>query len=470
MTARYLVGDVHEQLDTLDWRIWPYGYAERFYAGHWISAEYQQVLSAAIVRAVYGKKRKLIVNMPPRHGKSELLDLWGPVWYLDLNPEMRVMLVTYGQDLSDEWAGKARDVLQGRAEEFRVRVSRDSTAKKRWFTTRGGGMYAVGIDSTITGRGGNKIIIDDPHKDWREAQSQVQRDNIWDQYLGTITHRLEPGPDGGPGAEIVVQTRWHEDDFTGRLTAADPDAWEHLVIPAIAERDDPLGRAEGEPLMPERFPIERLRELEERLGPHIFSAVFQQHPSAPLGAIFHRSWWQRYEFIPPGIEQWLGSWDMAFKDNDDSDYVVGQVWARQGANLYLIDQVRDRMDFPATKKAVKALAAKWPRCSAWVIEDKANGPAIIAELRNTVGGLLPFSPRDSKEARAHAVAPHVASGNCYLPGFAWVQDLIDEAANFPFGVNDDQVDAFTQAAIHMGVASPILVSETYQDARLKGRR
>lgn len=472
--ATQTTSDVTERLQNIEpWRLWPAGYAQKCGHGQWVLARHHELISRKITEATFGPKRRLLITLPPRHGKSELTSHYGPVWFLDLFPELRGAIATYGDEFSEEWGQKVRDTINDNPGLLRVRLRKDTTAKRRWTTTHGGGLIAIGVGGRFVGRGADFLVIDDPHKDWAEAHSIVKRDAVWDWWPGTARHRLEPG-----AVVIVIMTRWHEDDFAGRLLTEQPELWEHVRLPAIAEGDDVLGRKEGEALWPEKYNIDELRQLEQELGPYLFGAIFQQNPSSPEGAILKRGWWRYYDYLPePRTQaQWLTSWDMTFKDTDGTDYVVGQVWARYGGDKYLVDQVRDRMTFTKTCEQVQRLAKKWPQCTAHIIEEKANGSAVINMLSSIVPGMLPWNPTDSKEARAWAVSPHVQSGNCYLPNpnvetFRWVKDFIDECAQFPEGMNDDMVDTFTQAMIKgFDVGVPILGVEKQATGRRRGRR
>jgi predicted phage terminase large subunit-like protein len=205
-------------------------------------------------------------------------------------------------------------------------------------------------------------------------------------------------------------------------------------------------------LWPERFNVETLDNFKREMGSGAFNAQYQQHPSLPEGNIFKREWWRLYDRKPAEMavemETLWQSWDMAFKETKDSDFVVGQVWGLKGANRYLLDEVRGRMDFVGTKAAVRMLTEKWPAAKKKLVEDKANGPAIISELRNSIIGLIAVEPDGSKEARAYSVTPEIESGNVYLPSPAncsWIDDYIEELSAFPKGANDDRVDTTTQA-------------------------
>lgn len=464
-------------VDQVDWRVTPIGYGTHLSDGQWWSAPHLEVIAAAVVETVLTGGR-LIVTLPPRHGKSELIDVWTPVWFLDLFPERRVILSTYNDTFAAEWGEKVRDHIKANPDRLQVRLKGDTTAKNRWRTNKGGTFYAVGVGSGITGRGGDLVIVDDPHKDWAEANSEVYRNRIWNWWLSTLYTRLEPG-----AAVVVCLTRWHENDFVGRLLESDTaDDWRVINLPALAEGGDVLGRAEGEALWPERYDRERLLHTQKTLGPYVFGGMYQQHPSAPEGQILKRASWRWYVTLPPGIEQWLGSWDMNFGEGAEPDYVVGQVWARKGANCYLAWETRGRWDFTETRKQVRRLASDWPQVTNWIVEAKANGPAIISDLRNEVAGLNGYSPKDSKVARAYAVAPILDAGNVFLqqdvtwdpmvPGTlpTTPADLIDECAAFDSGLFDDQVDCTTQALLHLLGGSAILKDATVRDQRGAGRR
>ena len=289
----------------------------------------------------------------------------------------------------------------------------------------------------------NCLIIDDPIKNNEEAQSQTMRDKVWDEWETTLSTRLHKG-----ASVIVVMTRWHEDDFVGRLLERSPYNWERIRMPAIAEDDnDLLGREVGTSLAPELGYDEEWAEIKKKeVGSKTWASLYQQRPSASEGNIFNRNWWQYYESLPRFFDEQIISWDLTFKDNNDNDYVVGQVWGRKGADYYLVDQVRDKMDFPTTVTAVRNLSNKYPRAAAKLIEDKANGPAVIATLKREVNGIIPVNPQGSKVARAQAITPFIESGNVFLPKHKeFSYDLIEEAAAFPNGKHDDQVDSASQA-------------------------
>jgi len=421
----------------------------------WLLAEHLMAVEA-------GRIKRLIVELPPRHGKSETTTVKFPAWYLGRNTSKRVIIASHTASLAARFSMRARnDFEQFAPEIWGVSLSKDASAMYRWDIEDPdmpegqppGGMIAAGVGGPITGHGAHLAIIDDPVKDAEDANSETQREAKWDWYRFVLRTRLMPG-----GAIVLVLTRWHEDDLAGRLLKAaesDPDAdqWTVLRLPAIAEDGelDPLGREPGEALWPEQYDEAALREIKSSVGSYVWAALYQQRPTPAEGGVFKRQWWKYYRVAPGRFEEVIQSWDMTYKDNKDNDFVVGQVWGRIGADKYLLDQVRERMDFPTTVQAVKNLTAKWRTAHRKLIEDKANGPAVISSLRSKISGLIAVNPQGGKEARAAAVSPDVEAGNVYLPDptiAPWIGDFVEECAAFPGGAHDDQVDAMTQALVY----------------------
>lgn len=450
------------------WRLYPHLYAQRMSGGKWKPYRYLEHLSYVIHNAVFSGKGRVIVQAPPRHGKSKLLSQWVPIWYLDLMPERSVILTSYEADFAAHWGREVRNEIHSNAE-IVVGVSEDSSAANRWTTPSGGGMVTSGIGGPITGRGGHLLIVDDPIKNWQQATSATYRQTCKDWFNSTLYTRQEPG-----ACVIVIMTRWHEDDLVGWLLREQGDKWVNVRLPAIAEAADSMGRVEGEPLCPERYNLTALTGedgkggIRKAVGPLVWNGLYQQNPSSLKGDIVERAWMQKYwRTVPPGCV-YAQSWDMAFKDGVKSSPVVGQVWARKGAEFYLVDQVRERMDFNTTLKAVRDLSIKWPQCRAKVVEDKANGPAVINALSKEIPGLIPYSPRGSKLARLAAVSPFYSAGNVFLPDptiFPWVVDYVNELAAAPNAPMMDQADASSQildhwAGGHLTTVAPAGVERT----------
>lgn len=432
-----------------------------------------EVLGEAVRDVENGKSRKIIIEMPPRTGKTTLGTLLTPAWALARNSDWPLALTSHDGGLATSWGRQIRRWAEGGALGEHVKVAKDAGAASAWETTDGGKLLSISIRESFTGRGAKVLVIDDPHKDFVEAHSATLRKNVWEWWLSVAQTRLEP-----PSLVIVTLTRWHEDDFVGRLLSKDypgnPDDWEVIRLPALAEEGDVLGRAEGEPLYSplinetEEEAVQRWKEVRESVGEYVWSAMYQQRPAPSEGAIFMldklRYWTTDPARVTPDGSavlldpdalahgKWLDSWDCTFKGGDNSDYVVGQRWVRVGADRYLIDQRRGRWTFTQTLDQMKAWGNGGGPHGAHVhqrlIEDTANGTAALDVLRKKIAGLKPITPRGSKEVRARAVTPEIESGNVLLPHpseHAWVKDLISELRNFPHDKHDDQVDALTQA-------------------------
>lgn len=429
-------------------------------------------LAKAVEDVENGQSRNLVISMPPRMGKSTLASQYLQVWLLRQHPEWKIGMISHDSSLAVTWGRAVRRFAENRPE-LGIRIAPDAGAAQEWETREHGGILARSVGGSITGRGFKVLLIDDPVKDFVTAHSEVFRKNLWEWWLSTAQTRLEP-----PSLTIVIGTRWHEDDFIGRLLSedheGDPNEWEVISFPALAdEESDVLGRALDEPLIsplidetPEES-VQRWEKIKKDVGSYTWSALYQQKPSAPKGAIFDVGWWHYWTTDPRKVTEdghiilfdpndhsgtWVESWDCAFKDTKTSDFVVGQRWVRREAQIFLAQQVRGRWSFTKTLPQMETFSAPW--VAARLVEDKANGTAILDTMRRRLTGLIPINPREGKEARARAVSPLVEAGNVYLPhpsepGCEWVTDLIDETRNFPTGAHDDQVDAMSQALFRL---------------------
>lgn len=414
-----------------------------------------QVLARRLQQVAEGRLKRLMVFLPPRHSKSETVSRLFPAYYVYRHPHRKVALTSYNADIArDELSVWARDYYRA----FGGRLDKATSAKKKWNTLAGGGVWSAGVGGPITGRGFHVGIIDDPLKNEEEAHSETVRTRQKRWYQSTWYPRQERG-----AAMIVVQTRWHQDDLSGWLLDEEsgdhPEGWHVISLPAIAEESppkvpdsctvEPDDRQPGEALCPDRKDRDELLQTKERVGSYFWNALWQQRPSPEEGSILKRHWWQFHGFEMPEFDQLIQSWDMAFKGTEASDYVVGQVWGRIRPDKYLLDQVRERMEFTEALRAVRHLKSKWPKSGGIYVEDKANGPAVISALQSEISGLIPYSPEGrSKAARYRAVSPQVEAGNVYLPDpgeFPWVKGFIDECARAPTGAHDDQADAAAQA-------------------------
>ncbi len=410
-----------------------------------------------------GQIRRLLISMPPRHMKSLAVSVFWPCWEWITHPERRWLFCSYAARLAVRDSLKCRRMVE--SPWYRERwgdrfvLTSDQNEKSRFENDRAGYRIAIGVGGAATGEGGDRVVVDDPHN-IREAESDTIRQGVldwWDQVMST---RLN---DPKTGAMIIVMQRVHENDLGGHVLQQ--GGYEELKLPAEYEGSrqvtsigwkDP--RAEpGELLWPQRFGREEVEGLKRSLGSYAAAGQLQQRPSPAEGGILKRHWWRFYRDAPGKFREVIQSWDCSFKDSSTSDFVVGQVWGRNGADKYLLDQVRGRMDCPATIQAVKRLSEKWPQTHAKLVEDKANGPAVVAMLKHEIAGLIAVNPEGGKEVRAHAVSPQIEAGNVYLPDPSiapWINAFIEECAAFPNGTFDDQVDAMSQALVYLG-ARPV---------------
>jgi len=437
-------------------------YTRPFYEPNW----HHEALCRKLDRFARGEIKRLMVFMPPRHGKSELVSRCLPAFLMGRDPDAQIIAVSYSSDLagrmnrdvqriidSDEYQRLFPDtkLAQEHAKTYGQKYMRTSDLFE--VVGRYGTYRCSGIGGGITGMGARWVIVDDPIKNQDEAHSITYRDKVWDFYTSTLYTRLEA--DSGI---LVTLTRWHEDDLAGRLLKlakedSRADQWDQVVWPAIKESpptpDDP--RDEGEALWESRFPAQVV-ERNKANGTYVWNALFQQRPAPPEGNIINRDWFRYYDELPAKTSSWLQSWDLTFKASKGGSFVVGQVWCRSQANFYLVDQYRARPDFPATIEAMMMMFKRWPEARLKLVEDAANGPAVIASLRDKVPGIVAVAVgRATKESRLHAVSPMIESGNVYLPRKApWLGDFIEEVVSFPNAPNDDQVDTMTQALNRYG--------------------
>lgn len=422
-------------------------------------------IADALRRVATGECKRLMIVMPPRHGKSTLASRYFPAWFLGLNPDSRIIATSYASRLAERFSRFSRNVVSDPKYPFDVSLAKDSRSADVWdLHAHAGGYISAGVGGSITGEGANVLLIDDPVKGAKESDSPTTRENTIEWFQETAYPRLEAG-----GAIVMIGTRWRDDDLLGFVLKQQEqggDRWEVLHFPAVNHQ--------GEALWPEKYPIPELMLRKNNMTSRSWAAQYQGNPIPDEGGTFKQWWWSFWHYpgqpLPPvtvkgpsgaSIQKapvslptrWDGqsqSWDMSFKETDDGSYVVGQVWGSHGAGRWLLDQYRARVDFTQTVLAVRALTARWPTTRAKYIENKANGPAVISTLRREIPGIIEVEPEGSKEARANAMSYFVEAGNVYLPHpmiAPWVTTFIEECARFPLGENDDQVDALTQALL-----------------------
>jgi predicted phage terminase large subunit-like protein len=438
------MGTAKKGVDEDLWRSSPEYYAERMSGGKWIRYRHLDYVAKIARKAIYQGGARLIFTMPPRHGKSEFLTNWVATWFLDTWSDKKVIVASYGDRLAKFFGRRVKNNLMDN-ELSTVTIRTDSKAATEFETDEGGGMITAGIGGSITGRGGDLILIDDPIKTPQEAFSPVVRESQKEWFRSVLYTRLEPG-----GTIILIMTRWHEDDLAGWLLREHEDKWTLINLPALAEKDDPLGREPGKALCPERYDEKALNEILESIKQRPFEAIYQGHPTPLEGAIFKRQFWKRWKELPE-FQEVKQSWDTTVKE-DGTSFVVGQVWGRRGADKYLLDQIRGKWGMTELLDKFRKLSAKHPKAHRKEVEAKANGPAIENLLKREIPGIILVEPLGGKEVRALAVAPQVESGNVFIPAdevmYPWVDGFIEECASFPRSENDDQVDAMTQAIVN----------------------
>ena len=394
----------------------------------------------------------LILESPPQHGKSMNVTEALPSWCLGRHPDWRVILASYNDDSAERFARRNREKIAAygeklfglsiagvnRATEFEVRAKRQRAP---------GRLISRGILSGITGNSANLLLIDDPIKNRTEADSETRRSQLWDEWLNSLKSRLAAG-----AKVVVIMTPWHEDDLAARLAAGEKNV--RLVrIPVEAEENDPMGRAVGEPLCPELGKGKRwLEQFKQSYlgdahgGERAWRALYQCAPRAEEGGVVKRAWWRFYEKTDgERFAREVISVDAAFKGGENNDFVAIQVWGKRDNDYFLRYCLNRHMDFPQTLAAIRTVRQLFPQAMTVLIEDKANGSAIIQTLQKEMF-CVPVTPLGGKTARVHAVSPAIESGHVYLPrGEEWVEAFVDQFTAFPAGKHDDMVDSATQA-------------------------
>lgn len=434
----------------------------RFQRFHRLICEYMEA-------AERGDIRDLMIFVPPRHGKTEIVSNAFPAWVMGRQPTSKIILASYNADLAVRNSRIARNKLEEPAWPFpEVRIPRDSSAAGRWGTEDGGEVLAAGVGGGITGFGADYLIIDDPFKGREEADNVREQERVWNWYREDASPRRMP-----KGRRILVMTRWHKGDLAGRILN-EPNAmnrWTVLELPAVCDRPgDPLGRKLGDPLDPERFPIEELELFREDAGARGWAALYQQQPTSERGAVFEREWWQTYDLdrlLKRGLRPSGIFLDTSFGEAG-SDYSVAAVWGSLDGRYYLMDLWRKRVSYPDLRREMFQLYTKW-KCPI-VIEDVGTGRVLLQELRQGSSAqhdlpsipTIPFKLPGrsgasgrllSKEQRARLVTDLVEGGLVYLPEDArFVEDFLIEHTDFPMGRHDDQVDTTTMALMRLGEA------------------
>lgn len=438
-------------------------YTKPDYLFGWFNEELCAILDKFIEDVINRKSPRLLIKAPPRHGKSELVSRRFPAYILGRYPWLQVMNASYSAELA---SAMNRDVqaimdspeynrifpntkINGEMAKLLNDKSVKNLKKTADFveTNEHGYLFSGGVGGAFTGFGSDVFINDDLIKNREEADSQTIRDKVWNWYTSTAYSRLSEG-----GGMIIMMTAWHSDDLTGRvidrMKKGAGDNFTVFEFPAIATKDEKY-RKIGEPLHPERFSLAKLEQIRRTVGIRDWSALYQQSPIPDEGGLFKPDWIQYYDELPRHYDKAVMSWDMTFKDTKTSDYVCGQVWIKEKSCYYLVDQIRGRFDFTTTLKKFIEFSNKHPYCKRKLIEDKANGTAVINTLKKHISGIVPITPKESKVARASATSTLWEAHNIYIPDKIknrWVElEYEDELLKFPGGLHDDQVDCTSQA-------------------------
>lgn len=386
-----------------------------------------------------------LISMPPDHAKSTIASVLYSTWHMGNNPNHGCIIAVGAPKLKAAFAIQIRKVMESEKYKklFQLKIRRDSDGKMMFHTLQGGQFLIVSKGEAIAGIRANLIIFDDIVGGAKEAMSKVEREKAWVYVTSDLMTREDKTFDV---KVIGVGTRWHKEDVLCRIDKH--ESFKHLkVIKYKAISDD------GKALWPERHNLQDLESKKKTLGTSAFNALYQQDPGDEEGTVFKREWLLKtYKIRPERFDRVVQSWDATFSKSETSDFVVGTTWGRIGAQFYLLDMVRARMNYPETKLAVKAAAAKWPQAFKKIIEKKANGAALIDDLAKEVSGLVPYVPTENKISRANAISPLFEAGNVILPDpsiASWVGDFIEELTSFPNASHDDCVDSTSQGLIEL---------------------
>ena len=417
-----------------------------------ISGRHHKIMADAFERVANGELKRLIINMPPRHTKSEFASYLFPAWFLGKFPEKKIIQTAHTAELAVGFGRKVRNLVNTPAyqEIFPTKLSSDSKAAGRWNTHAGGDYFAIGVGGAVTGKGADVLIIDDPHSEQEAMQGNPEvYDRVFEWYGSGPRQRLQPG-----GSIIIVMTRWSKRDLTGQILAnsmkREGDEWEVIEFPALLPS--------GTPLWEEFWSKKELEAIKAEIPVSKWEAQYQQNPTSEEGAIIKRDMWKIWDKeVPPPCEYIIQSWDTAFEKHSRADYSACTTWGvfyhpnTNGvdvANIILLDAFKERMEFPDLKKKAHELYKEWEPDSL-IIEKKAAGAPLIYELRQIGIPLSEYTPSkgSDKIARVNAISDLFASGYVWCPEKRWAEEVMEECASFPNGEHDDIVDSTSQALI-----------------------
>ena len=421
-----------------------------------IGGEHHEIMAEAFEKVASGDLKRLIINMPPRHTKSEFASYLFPAWFLGQYPEKKVIQTAHTAELAVGFGRKVRNLIQ--SEEYQkifsgIELSTDSKAAGRWNTNKGGDYFAIGVGGAVTGKGADVLIIDDPHSEQDAQAGQYNPevfDKVYEWYTSGPRQRLQPG-----GAIILVMTRWAKRDLTGQILRSmtereGADEWEVIQLPAIMPS--------GSPLWGEYWRLEELESLKAELPLSKWNAQYQQDPTSEEGALIKREWWQEWtEHELPPCECIIQSWDTAFLKTQRSDYSACTTWGvfyhakdadQTRPHLILLDAFKEKLEFPDLKRAAYDKYWEWEP-DQMIVEAKASGAPLVFELRAMGIPVTDFTPTrgNDKIARVNAVTDLFSSGSVWYYSSRWSEEVIEECAAFPTGDHDDLVDSTTQALL-----------------------
>ena len=442
-------------------------FAKRVYPNYSVGAHHK-VMARIFKEVAEGKNKRVIINIAPRHGKSELTSFLLPAWYLGLNPDHQIIMATHTASLSEDFGGRVRNLIASPeyAEIFpATKLAEDKKGAGSWNTSKGGKYYAVGVGGALAGRGANLLVIDDPHSEQDlKSGSKLPFEQAWNWYQTGPRQRLMWG-----GSVIVVMTRWGQLDLTAKMVdyqARNPDAdqWEVVEFPAILPS--------GNPLWPEKWPLEELMKTKATINPRFWNAQYQQEPTSDSVALIKREYWQVWEpEEPPTCEFVIQSWDTAHDTKSTNDYSACTTWGvwyneedNDSPHLILLDAFKDRWEFPELKQQAYKSYMEWDP-DAFIVEKKAAGAPLIQEFRRMGIPVQEFTPSrgNDKNVRVNAVADLFASGKVWAPDTRWAREVIEEIAAFPVGEHDDFVDTTTQALLRFRQGNFISLDSDMKD-------
>ena len=442
-------------------------YLYYIYGPAWVRTRLSDFLAEEVQRFVQEQTGNaydiLVIQTPPQHGKSLTITESFPSWYLGRCPGHRVIEASYNEETARRFGRRNQEKVERFGGVlFGIGKGAVWSAGEFELDNGWGRMLSRGIMSGITGNPANLLIIDDPIKNREEADSHVYREKLWEEWQNTLKSRLAAG-----AKVIIIATPWHEDDLMARILRSEPGA-RLLRLPVEAEEHDPLGRAPGQPLVPELGKDAKwLKQFKagyqndpKQGGTRAWQALYQCAPRVEGGNLVRREWWRYYDREDIcTFATTLISVDASFKDGEQNDFVAIEVWSKLENRYYLRYCLNRRMNFPDTLRAIRMVRELFPESRYILVEDKANGSAIIQTLHAEFVGVIPVNPRGGKSSRVNAVSPAIESGNVFLPREGWAYELADQFAAFPGGKHDDMVDAASQALNFMIYSSGVAREE-----------